>query len=69
MSLSQVYSDQDDDPKKQAAEYLSAQIYQLYEERRALVSQNDDLVNSNAELQRLACAQRIELDKFTAYVR
>ena len=33
------------------------------------MSENDLLNEKNIELNRLACAQRIELDKFVAYIR
>jgi hypothetical protein len=38
MAISQIYSEQAEDTKKQAAEFLAAQVYQLYEERRVLTS-------------------------------
>lgn len=44
-------------------------MYQLYDERRGLLAENDQYQQKNAELQRLACAQRVELDRFTAYIR
>lgn len=69
MQISQVYADSGQDQKKQAAEYLTAQIYQLYEERRNLATENDLLKEKNADLQRLVVSQRIELDRYTAYVR
>ena len=34
-----------------------------------MASENDLLSEKNIELNRLACAQRIELDKFVAYIR
>jgi hypothetical protein len=69
MQISQLYSDLQEDAKKQAAEYLAAQVYQLYDERRGLVEEKDRLSCQNAELQRLCCGQRIELDRFQAYIR
>ena len=55
MQISQLYSDLQEDAKKQAAEYLAAQVYQLYDERRSLVEEKDRLGCQNAELQRLCC--------------
>ena len=67
--ITQIYSDFQEDAKRQAAEFLTSQVYQLCEEKRQLLAENDQLTQKNSELQRLACAQRIELDKFNAYVR
>ena len=50
-----MYSDFQDEAKKKAAEYLAAQVYQLYDERRNFAEENDGLQQKNAELQRLAC--------------
>ena len=34
-----------------------------------MLADQDALTQKNSELQRLVCAQRIELDKYTAYIR
>lgn len=39
-----------DEDKKKAAEYLAAQVYQLYDERREIVKENDSLKQQNSEL-------------------
>lgn len=41
MQISKLYSDLQEDAKKEAAEYLSAQVYQLYDERRQFAADND----------------------------
>lgn len=69
MLITQIYSDFQEDAKKQAAEFLTSQVYQLSEEKRKLLAENDELQQKNSELQRLSLAQRIELDKFNAYIR
>ena len=69
MTITNLYSQDQDEAKKSSAEFLAAQVYQLYDERNRFVNENEDLKTKNADLQRLACSQRIELDKFTAYVR
>ena len=54
---------------EQATDYLTNQLYQISEERRRLLEETDALKQKNAEMQRLACAQRMELDKLQSYVR
>jgi hypothetical protein len=42
MSIAQLYSSElKDEDKRKAAEYLAAQVYQLYEERREVTKEND----------------------------
>jgi hypothetical protein len=50
-AISLAYSEGDD--KKQAAEFLSKQVYQLYEERRQLLGDKDELISQCNELQRM----------------
>jgi len=70
MTITGLYSTEvQDDDKKKAAEYLSTQVYQLYDERRAIVAESDEMKQQNTDLQRLTCAQKIELEKYTAYIR
>ena len=71
MAITQLYDAEKEggEEKKKAAEYLSAQVYQLYEERREIVKENDLLKQQNSELQRLSCSQKIDLEKYTAYIR
>jgi hypothetical protein len=42
-AISLAYSEHGDEDKKQAAEFLSEQVYALYEERRLLLSEKDEL--------------------------
>ena len=56
MTINQLYSVDQDEAKKSAAEFLSAQVYQLYDERTQLVAENEDLKTKGADLQRLACS-------------
>lgn len=67
LSITQIFADADEG-KKQAAEFLAAQVYQLYDERRVLVTENDDFKQKNADLQRLMCQQREDLNKYQGYV-
>lgn len=39
MLITQIYSDFQEDAKKQAAEFLTAQVYQLCEERRQMLAE------------------------------
>lgn len=48
--LSQVHGEFQDEGRKQASEYLSAQVYQLCEERRRLLDECDQLKQKNGEL-------------------
>ncbi|CDW76964.1 fha domain containing protein [Stylonychia lemnae] len=63
-----AYSEQGDEEKRVAAEFLSNQIYQLYEERRQLLSEKDQFIIQNNELQRLNVALRVELEKYKTYI-
>jgi len=54
--------------RRQAAEFLSDQIYQLYEERRQVLLEKDGLQAQNTELQRLNVGLRVELEKYRAFV-
>lgn len=40
-AISMAYSEQGSEEKKQAAEFLSNQVYQLYEEKRAIMAEKD----------------------------
>lgn len=49
--IASIYSlEYQDKEKKEAAEFLSAQVYQLYDERRTLVLENNELKQQNSEL-------------------
>jgi hypothetical protein len=49
-AISLAYSEHGADDKKQAAEFLSNQVYQLYEERRQLLADKEELELSQNEL-------------------
>ena len=67
-AIALAYSETGDEEKKQAAEFLSSQVYSLYEERRQLLAEKDSLLVENNELQRLNVALRVELEKFRAWI-
>eukprot|EP00347_Sterkiella_histriomuscorum_P009212 403342098 len=67
-AIALAYSETGDEEKKQAAEFLSGQIYQLYEERRQLLMDKDQLQLQNNELQRLNVSLRVDLEKYRAYI-
>lgn len=55
--------------KQQAAQFLSQQIYALYEERRHILAERDHLKVQNTDLQRLNVALKIDLEKYTVWAK
>jgi predicted RNA polymerase sigma factor len=50
--------------KQKAAEFLSNQVYQLYEERRHLISEKDQLQEAFNELERANVSLRCDLERY-----
>lgn len=65
MTISQQF----EDDKGQAAEFLAQQVQQLYQENRSLVDQNCQLSEHCSELQQVNAATRCELEKYTQWAR
>lgn len=63
------FEEQRDFEKKQAAEFLSQQIFQLYQERQALLSERDQLQVQNTDLQRLNVALKCDLEKYSQWAK
>ena len=67
--ISQNFEEQNEYEKKQAADYLAQQIYQLYQERSSLLSERDQLQVQNTDLQRLNVALKCDLEKYTQWAK
>jgi malate synthase len=50
--------------KQKAAEFLSQQVYQLYEERRQLLSDKDQIQEAFKEVERNNVALRCDLERY-----
>lgn len=63
-AISQAFGEGGDEEKRQAAEFLSGQVYALCEERRQNLADNERLCAENSELQRLNIALRCDIEKY-----
>ena len=63
-AISLAYSEHGAEDKKQAAEFLSQQVYALYEERRQLLADKETLESSATELQRANVALMVEVERY-----
>ena len=63
-AIALAYSEHGAEDKKQAAEFLSQQVYALYEERRQLISEKDELTTEFNELQRANVSLRCDLERY-----
>ena len=50
MTITNLYSQDQDEAKKSSAEFLAAQVYQLYDERNRFVNENEELKTKNSDL-------------------
>lgn len=63
-AITMAFNEQGSEDKKQAAEFLSNQVYQLYEEKRQLLLEKDELQTHFNELERINVSLRCDLERY-----